>query len=107
MLKTADTYKSEIQDILDFLNGAKVRATYGAVANLLGITTDRLIEFLGEPRQETSWIVNKSTGMPGCPPGYPKFPSHPDLKVRDGHIQEAVHLAEAMELYRKSFPPRP
>jgi len=101
MPKTEDDTKRELQSILDCLSKMRMRATYGSVATLLGIHTTKLIEFLGEPRPETSWIVNKETGMPGCPPGHPEFPCDPYLKTNDGYITDMKHLTDVLEQCRK------
>ncbi len=64
-------------DILKFLNVVQIRATYGAVAEVLG---DRLARGpwrdLGTPRPYTSWIVRKRDGLPS---GYTKEQYHPCL----------------------------
>ena len=70
-------FQDDYRAIISHLNKHKVRASYGAVAEALGIHHVRdLLPLLGERRPEVSWIVNKGTGMPK---GYTQDQSHPDL----------------------------
>ena len=45
------------QAILDALNREKIRATYGAVADVLGIPAGSVGQILGMRRPEASWVV--------------------------------------------------
>lgn len=61
--------------ILDFLQRENIRATYGAVAGVLGgipqgVMLDR------EKSQRNSWVVNAETGTPT---GYRTESLHPNL----------------------------
>ena len=53
-----------IETILEYLNAVPVRATYGAVGDVLGVRPQVVPRLLGTPRPEASWIVNGSTGEP-------------------------------------------
>ena len=54
-----------LEEILQFLNEEEVRATYGAVAEVLGLIARSIDgERLGPPRPSASWIVNSETGLP-------------------------------------------
>lgn len=53
-----------IETILEYLNAVPVRATYGAVADVLGVRPQVVPRRLGTRRPEASWIVNGSTGEP-------------------------------------------
>ena len=53
-----------VEQILDFLNTERVRATYGAVAEVLGITPRSVGVQLGSRRPKASWVVNAGTGEP-------------------------------------------
>ncbi len=53
-----------IETILEYLNAVPVRATYGAVADVLGVRPQVVPRLLGTRRPEASWIVNGSTGEP-------------------------------------------
>ena len=54
----------DIQTILECLNAAGVRATYGAVGEVLGVRPQVVPRLLGERRPAASWVVNGTTGEP-------------------------------------------
>ena len=83
-------FQEDLKAILDYLNDHKVRASYGAVAEALGIHHARdLAPLLGERRPEVSWIVNKGTGMPT---GYSEEQVHPDLNSSTRFVTESAVL---------------
>jgi hypothetical protein len=53
-----------LDDILRFLNEEQVRATYAAVADVLGVVPRSMGARLGPRRPEASWIVNAYNGLP-------------------------------------------
>ena len=53
-----------IETILEYLNGVPVRATYGAVGEVLGVRPQVVPRLLGARRPEASWVVNGTTGEP-------------------------------------------
>jgi alkylated DNA nucleotide flippase Atl1 len=65
-----------LDDVIAFLNAERVRATYGAVAEVVGVPARSLGALLGERRREASWIVNASTGLPT---DYTPDDTHPEL----------------------------
>jgi len=65
-----------IHQILAVLNKQKVRATYGAVGQVLGIFPRNVGKLLGQRRQEASWIVSATSGKPI---GYSPSECHEDL----------------------------
>ena len=72
-----------IDEVLRFLNEAKIRATYCAVGEALGDVPGRTVgTMLGDRCPEASWIVNSKTGEPT---GYECNQYHPDL-YRNPHI---------------------
>lgn len=81
-----------VDQILDALNTHKVRATYSAVASLLG-THPKLLagEYLGNRRPYASWVVSKTTGMPT---DYLPEDCHPDLLCKSRVIEEASELID-------------
>lgn len=82
-----------VAKILQFLNEAKIRATYGAVGEALGNLPGRSVGgMLGDRRPEASWVVNAETGDPT---GYERNRCHPDL-YRDPHI-----VKTGLELLRR------
>ena len=71
---------SNVQQVLDFLNRNKLRATYRDVAGYLSVPSPSLAELLGPRRPEASWVVNDETGKPS---GYSEPECHPDLRIHD------------------------
>lgn len=65
-----------VDQVLAVLNRHKVRATYGAVAQVLGISARNVGNRLGKRRPEASWVVNAKTGKPS---GYLPHECHKDL----------------------------
>jgi hypothetical protein len=67
-----------LDGILDQLNQHQQRATYGAVAGLLGVVPRSVMS--GRPRDwRHSWVVNAETGWPS---EYPAPKVHPRLEAR-------------------------
>ena len=71
----------DIQTILECLNSAAVRATYGAVGEVLGVRPQVVPRLLGARRPEASWVVNGTTGEPT---GY--APEEVDPRLPDTHV---------------------
>jgi formylglycine-generating enzyme required for sulfatase activity len=65
-----------LQKLLEFLNKTRTRATYGAVAGVIGVIPQAVGQLLGEKRPEASWVVNQATGMPT---GYKEEEISPEL----------------------------
>ena len=84
----------EVDAILAYLNLKKVRATYGAMAEILGIHALKVGQYLGEKRPYASWIVSKDSGMPS---GYKPVDCHPDLTVNERIIQTGKELELELE----------
>ncbi len=83
-------FQEDFQTIIRYLNEHKVRATYGAVAEALGIHHVRdLIPLLGERRPELSWVVNKRTGMPTR---YAEENMHSDFKPSTKLVTDSALL---------------
>ena len=70
-----------IETILDYLNSVPVRATFGAVGEVLGVRPQAVSRLLGARRPEASWIVNGSTGEPT---GY--TPDQVDPRLPGTHV---------------------
>ena len=79
-----------LDEIVELLDQHGRRATYGAVARLLGHSPRSLLRGRERARQ-FSWIVNRETGLPT---GYPDDQIDPRLKVSgpvlatDGELRE-------------------
>src|ERR1700686_4430826 len=62
-----DAEKLGLDDVVAYLNAAQVRATYGAVAALVGGIAQSIGAGPGGlegRRWEASWVVNAETGLP-------------------------------------------
>lgn len=70
------TVAPAVQEILDCLNQTKTRATYAAVAVIIGGLARGVGQRLGRRRPEASWVVSSTTGLPS---GYAVHEMHPDL----------------------------
>ena len=70
-------HRARAEQIIACLNLHHTRATYGAVAQLLGLPTVAINhQLLGPPRPEASWIVSQDDGQPR---GYSQDNIHSDL----------------------------
>lgn len=67
----------DLDGIILFLNQHKIRATYGAVADMLRVLPQSMGARLGRRRPEVSWVVNAETGLPT---GYSAEEMHPELQ---------------------------
>jgi hypothetical protein len=78
-----------LESILELLQRHHQRATYGAVAPLLGRTPRNVMQ--GLPRDWLhSWVVNQDTGLPS---EYPAGKIHPALKERAEILNSDQELA--------------
>ena len=77
------------QAILDALNREKTRATYGAVAEILGVPARSVGQILGMRRQEASWVVNGDSGQPT---DYQPHQLHPELTRRSVIVRSGAQL---------------
>ena len=78
-----------LDGILSALNQHQQRATYSAVAALLGQTPRLLMH--GKPREQSnSWIVSKTTGRPT---GYTDADVHPQLTANETILKTREELA--------------
>jgi hypothetical protein len=78
-----------LDGILAALDHHHQRATYSAVAALVGATPRTLMH--GRPREAgNSWIVSKTTGRPT---GYPEDAIHPQLTANETILHTREELA--------------
>lgn len=66
----------DIGSIISCLNKNKVRCTYSAVGDVLGIEAQSVSGLLGERRPEASWVVSREKQEPT---GYTDEQKHPEL----------------------------
>ena len=78
-----------MDQILDALDQGRQRATYGAVAAVLG-TSPRTLMQGRERDQRHSWVVNRNTGEPT---GYAPEQLHPALRERPEIFQSKDELS--------------
>ena len=77
-----------LDTVVDLLERHRQRATYGAVAAVLGRRATFVMS--GYPRKSRySWVVNKETGLPT---GYTPEQMHPDLRVRSSVLETGEEL---------------
>jgi hypothetical protein len=101
--RTDTAMDSNLQQVLDFLNRNKLRATYRDVAGVLSVSTQSLSTLIGPRRPEASWVVNDETGKPS---GYSEPECHPDLRVND-IIADEDDLRTRMNVEKRNTPVRP
>ena len=79
-----------LDSIIDLLDRHHQRATYGAVAALIGTNAQSLMQ--GKERSpRNSWIVNQRTGLPT---NYSESSIHPRLLERAGVLNSERVLSE-------------
>ena len=79
MTTVATSTDYTVDSILDQLDRFHQRATYGAVAGVVGSSARSLMS--GRQRnQRSSWIVNRKDGKPS---GYEPNDTHPDIGERE------------------------
>ena len=91
--------KGDIRQILDYLNANKVRANYSAVQSCLGFGPFDKVdwkEILGPPRQYTSWVVHRRTGVPD---DHTPAELHTDLMTSPDIITKGKLLQAAVQKF--------
>lgn len=88
---------TSLAEVVQFLNEARTRATYGAVASVLGVPPQSIGGMLGVRRPEASWVVNGETGLPT---DYEQADWHPDLLETSGVIRTGSELTLRIALWR-------
>ena len=83
-----------VETVLAYLNREQVRATYAAVAAVVGICPPAMGRALGDRRPEASWVVNAVLGMPT---GYKPHQIHPELLRTPKIIRSPQELSERMK----------
>ena len=88
-----------LEEVLRFLNEENVRATYGAVAEVLGVVPRSMGARLGSRRPEASWIVSAENHLPT---DYSPDEWHPALLSRSEVITSGTALVLRMTNRRRS-----
>jgi hypothetical protein len=86
-----------LDEILEFLNHEQVRATYSAVAEVLGVIPRSLAVRLEPRRPEASWIVSADTGLPA---GYGQDEWHPALLSKGDIMRSGTALVLRLSMWR-------
>ena len=86
-----------LPEVLEFLNAEQVRATYGAVGELLGVIPRAMGSQLGPHTAERSWIVSAGTGLPT---DYSRDEMHPALLRTDEVIGSGIALAMRLSAWK-------
>ena len=84
----------KVEEILCYLNAKRIRATYGAVGCVIGVPPQSVGRYLGEIRQEASWVVRKKDGQPT---GYSARQKHPLLRCCQHVIVDCEDLRTRLQ----------
>jgi hypothetical protein len=87
-----------LEEIIRFLNAKQLRATYGAVAKVLGVVARSMGARLGPRRVDVSWIVNAKSGLPT---GYAERELHPSLRASEV-IRKGSDLRSRLDAWRRA-----
>lgn len=82
-----------IDRVLQCLNQEQIRATYGAVADVIGTSPQNVRLYLGQRRPWASWVVAARNGEPT---GYAPHEKHPQLYRRYWIITTGADLREVL-----------
>ena len=86
-----------LAEVIRFLNRERVRATYGAVADFLGVSPRSMGARLG-PRTIEELSLNREQGNRAAPTDYKADELHPELMTNPGMITTAEELRRRMKL---------
>ena len=92
----------ELQDIIRFLNDAQVRATYGAVAELVGGIARGIgarLTTLYSRSPEASWVASAESGVPT---GYAASERHPALLNKTEIISSGRELEQRIARWQRT-----
>ena len=92
------TIRNEVDErvapVLIALNSHKIRATYGAVGEYLGIPAISVGRLLGDKNPVSCWVVSARTGMPT---GYAEQDCHPELLAKSTILTASEDLKALVE----------
>jgi hypothetical protein len=90
---------ASLPEIIQFLNHQQIRATYGAVAEVLGVIPRSMGARLGGAahNREASWVVSKETELPT---DYAEHEMHPALRRKREVITSGVELAKRLSEWK-------
>ena len=82
-----------MEEILTYLNAVRIRCTYKAVGEAIGVSPQSVGRYLGTRRKRASWVVSAKTGEPT---GYTPAEKHPRLKENKHIIRSGTVLINAV-----------
>ena len=90
---------ASLSEIIQFLNHQQVRATYGAVAEVLGVIARSMGARLGGAahNREASWVVSKETELPT---DYAEHEMHPALRRNSEIITSGLELMKRLSEWK-------
>ena len=89
--------KTALTEVLWCLNDTKTRATYGAVAECIGVIPQAMGDRLGLRRPEASWVVSAASGFPE---GYSTNEMHAELFRTRAVLSSGPELIRHMARWR-------
>ena len=105
VVNNADAASIALGDVVAYLNAAQVRATYGAVAEVVGGIARSIGARLGGGagrRAEASWVVNAETEMPT---GFLSEHRHPALTANPHIIRTGEELRRRVVKWKAAGAP--
>jgi hypothetical protein len=93
--------RATLDEVLTFLNAEEIRATYGAVAEVVGVVPRALGGQLGPRRPEASWVVSADNELPT---DYDPSEWHAALLSRGEVIRSGRELTLRMTIHRRKTP---
>jgi hypothetical protein len=91
------TLEATLVEILHFLNDQQVRATYGAVADVLNVIPRSMGARLGSHSEEASWVVSAWSGLPT---DYSEEEMHPALRRSREIITAGYDLKKRLSAWK-------
>ena len=89
--------RAPLDEVLAFLNDQQIRATDGAVAEVVGVVPRALGGQLGPRRPEASWVVSAENELPT---DYDQSEWHPALLSRGDVIKSGRELMLRLAIHR-------
>ena len=87
-----------LNEVLDYLNRHRVRATYKAVGDVIGVYHRNVGRELEDRSPRTSWVVRARDGKPS---GYTDDMKHPHLCSKTHVIKPGGELGERLDEARR------
>ena len=92
-----DHHRLTLAEVVQYLNSAQIRATYGAVGEAIGVIARGVGARLGRRRPEASWVVAVRNEQPT---GYQTHELHPALTRTSEIIRTGPDLVRRVKAAR-------